>query len=114
MRLRKIIVAAITIILAIIIVSLFWRTPLFLSFLLILIALIKHRASPIKKELLWFVISGILGTVGESLIMLSESWSYASPSIFNFPLWLPFLWGLAGTTAITIYTWLSRDFVKDE
>jgi len=50
-----------------------------------------------------FVVSGLLGTVGESLIMLSGAWSYSQQHILNFPLWLPFIWGLASVTGISLY-----------
>ena len=91
------------IILAIIVVVLFWRnTPLLIASL-ILLAIFKHRIIPLKIEFLWFVISAFVGTGTESLVMLSGPWSYTNIDILNFPLWLPFLWGLAGITGVTLY-----------
>jgi hypothetical protein len=55
-----------------------------------------------------FIIAGILGSFAESLMMYSGAWSYAKPDIFNFPIWLPFLWGLAGTIFATIYDALPK------
>ncbi len=80
-----------------------WENAALLSLLLTAIGYIKHKIIPIKKEFLFFVIGGIIGTVGESLIMNSGPWSYSLENIFNFPLWLPFLWGLAGTLGISLY-----------
>lgn len=96
------------IILAIIVVVLFWRnTPLLIASL-ILLAIFKHRIIPLKIEFLWFVISAFVGTGTESLVMLSGPWSYTNITILNFPLWLPFLWGLAGITGVTLYQGLIK------
>lgn len=100
---KKILTSIIVICSAIVLVLTLWQIPIFLITGILIVALLKHKYSPIKKELLMFVISATIGSLGESLIMLSGSWSYASTQIFNFPVWLPFLWGLAGITGITIY-----------
>ncbi len=55
-----------------------------------------------------FTISALIGSLGESLIMLGGPWSYSNAHILNFPIWLPFLWGLAGITGITIYESVSK------
>ena len=103
MNYNKLTKCTIFILLAISLVTFFWKGALFLSILLIGLAFIKHKILPIKKEFLWFIISGIIGTIGESLIMTSGPWIYTSTQIINFPLWLPFLWGLAGVIGISFY-----------
>jgi len=100
---NKKIISLITIIIAVLLVLNLWQLPFLLILNLILLAFLKHKFSPIKKELLMFIISAFVGSIGESLIMIGGPWSYASRQIFNFPIWLPFLWGLAGITGITIY-----------
>ena len=100
---RKLFYSISVTILAIICVLFFWRNTIFLIALIALLVVAKHFLMPIKKELWWFLISAIIGTTAESLSMLSGPWSYANSNIFNFPIWLPFLWGLAGTTAISLY-----------
>ena len=95
-------------ILAIIAVIYFWQFTLLLIPLLLLLAYFKHRFSPIHHEALMFVLFGIFGTTVESLMMSSGAWHYTSPTIFNFPLWLPFLWGLACTLCITLYLSFSK------
>ncbi len=89
--------------LGIILVSVFWKKTIILSLLIVSTAIFKHKIIPIKKEFLWFTISGIVGPITESLIMMSGPWVYTNPSIFNFPVWLIFLWGFAGTLGISLY-----------
>ena len=91
------------IVLAVIMVVLFWKNTLLLIALITLVSIVKHFVIPIKREALWFVISAIIGTCAESVSMLSGPWSYVNIGIINFPLWLPFLWGLAGITGVTLY-----------
>lgn len=87
----------------ILLVSFFWKNTVVLSLVLIAAAYIKHRIMTIKKELLWFLIAGVVGAFGESMIMASGPWSYTNPDIINFPIWLVFLWGYAGTVGISLY-----------
>lgn len=89
--------------LAIIVVTLFWENNIALSFALIVLSLVKSKLIPIKKEFLWFVISAVVGSLGESLIMFSGPWAYSYSDLINFPLWLPPLWGLAGTVGVSLY-----------
>ena len=108
MEKRKTLYSILLIIPAIIVVVVFWKnTPLLIASL-ILLAIFKHRLIPIKIEFLWFVISAFVGTGTESLVMLSGPWSYTNINILNFPLWLPFLWGLAGITGVTLYQGLTN------
>ena len=103
MEKRKTLYSILFIILALIVVVFFWRNTSLLIASLIFLAIFKHRIIPIKIEFLWFVISAFVGTGMESLVMLSGPWSYTNIDILNFPLWLPFLWGLAGITGVTLY-----------
>lgn len=108
MEKRKTFYSILFIILAIIVVVVFWKnTPLLIASIMLL-AIFKHRLIPIKIELLWFVISAFVGAGAESLVMLSGPWSYTNINILNFPLWLPFLWGLAGITGVTLYQGLTQ------
>ena len=105
MNFKKIIIAIIFILIAIIVTALFWKNVWLLSVFLVILAIIKHFLVPIKKEYFWFLLIGSLGATTESLIMYlgNNPWSYETVSFFNFPVWLVFLWGLAGTTFLTLY-----------
>lgn len=84
-----------------------WEKPVILILLLTSLAYIKQSYSPIKRPVLTFIVFGVAGTTMEALIMLSGPWSYTTPHILNFPLWLPFLWGMAGVLSVTLYQSLS-------
>jgi hypothetical protein len=84
-----------------------WESSI-LVLVLIAIAFIKHRILPIKIELPFFIISGILGTVAESFVINKGAWSYAIIGWINFPLWLPFLWGLAGIVGVSLFQGLTE------
>lgn len=80
-----------------------WPSPWMLIAGIIVLLVGKHALMPIRKELLWFVVSGIMGASTESVIMYAGPWRYSQSGIMNFPVWLPFLWGLAGTIGISLY-----------
>jgi len=86
-----------------------WQLPVVLVGVILLLATVKRYLIPIQLELLTYVLSGILGAVGESLIIRSGTWQYAQTHLFNIPLWLPFLWGLAGVTGVAFYKGISQD-----
>ena len=107
MRIRKIIFSLGFFIAGIIVISALWKQVFVLSIVLVALALLKRRFLPIKQELLWFIIIGLIGSVGENIIIFSGVWSYAEPQIINVPIWLALAWGLFGTTAITLYESIS-------
>jgi len=88
---------------AILLVYFLWKNSIILSILLIFLSIAKHKIIPIKKELLIFVVAGLVGMVGESFIISNGAWLYSNPQIFNVPLYLFFLWGVAGITGISMY-----------
>jgi len=69
--------------------------------------MVKHRLFPSAREGLVFLISGVVGSLAESAMMLGGGWSYQSPRVLNFPLYLPFLWGLVGVVGISLYEGLT-------
>jgi len=88
---------------AVVSVYFFWKKTVFLFALLVIISFLKHRVIPIKRESDIFVISGLIGSLGESFIITGGAWSYANYQLLNFPIWLPLLWGIAGITGISMY-----------
>lgn len=71
MNLNKLAKVAVFIVIAIIFVILFWCETIIFSFLLIISAYIKEKVLPIKKPVIWFVISGLAGSLGESVVLRS-------------------------------------------
>lgn len=106
---RKLVISLAFIIAGIIAVSLLWKNAILLIFIVLILAVVKHILTPIKHEWFWFPIMGFIGAGGESIIMrLSGAWAYTSTQLVNIPIWLPFLWGLAGTVAISLYESISK------
>jgi len=109
MNLKKIIFSLIISVMIIASVCLFWKNTLIVSFSLLLIAILKHKFFPIKKELLWFIIAAIVGSMAENIMIFSSAWYYTKPQIGNIPYWLPFLWGSSGTMLVTFYEGIIED-----
>lgn len=84
-----------------------WKQEIILIGILLTIGVIKHLIFPIKKELIVFVVGGILGACLEIVVIYSGAWTYPRYQIFNIPLWLPFLWGLTSIVGITFYESIS-------
>lgn len=97
--------------LGVISVCLFWRNQVLTSLLLIMLAFIKHKKFPLKREWLLFGLSATWGTLAESVAIFAGVWSYTQPHLINIPFWLPFLWGLVGITGITFYEGFQKDFL---
>ncbi len=71
---------------------------------LILLAIIKHKIYPIKKELLWYLLVGFGGAFAEIILVNSGStWQYLTEHFFGIPIWIPFFWGVLGTTIIVLH-----------
>jgi hypothetical protein len=105
---KKCISMLLIVLIAIIAVYSLWKYPILLICVLIVMALFKHRIFPLKREYIMYVISAAVGSISESIIMFGGPWSYAQATIVNFPIWLPFLWGLAGITGISLYQSISE------
>jgi len=72
--------------------------------ILVLIAYMKHRVIPTKRELLWFGLISVGGLVVEIILVnVANEWRYASPHIFGVPVWMPLFWGVIGTTIVPLY-----------
>lgn len=83
---------------------LFWNYSFLLSVFLLILAYIKHRIIPIKKELEWFLLVSIGATLVEiMLVNVGHAWKYAVSHIYGVPLWMILFWGLTATTIISLY-----------
>jgi len=76
-------------------VAAFWRSPVLLTGLLIVVAgamLLRWRR---PSDVLYFLLAAILGPLGEFVAIGYGAWEYSLP-LLNIPLWLPLAWGIAG------------------
>lgn len=89
---------------AIAITSYFWQNQILTVILLVMLAVLKQKVYPIRKPMVWYMTTFIIGPAAEGLIMYlgSNPWIYVQHTLFNFPFWLPFLWGMAGLIAVTL------------
>jgi hypothetical protein len=88
---------------------LLWNHILVFSILLMVLAYVKHRIYPIKKELLWYLLITVGGTFIEIILVnFGHGWSYSNPKFFGIPAWIPLFWGLVGTTIIVLYDGLTN------
>ena len=76
-------------------VSLFWKSPLELTWILIAVSILMLLVWKSRDDTITFFICGIAGALSESLAIAFGAWTYAFPSIIGIPFWLPFLWGIA-------------------
>lgn len=87
----------------------FWNQVEAFSILLILLAYIKHKIYPIKKELLWYLFICVNGAIVEILLVnFGHGWTYSNPNMFGIPIWIPLFWGLIGTTIVVLYDGLTN------
>ncbi len=100
---KKILISMIVLIVSALCIMLFWHIPLLLVALILILAYVKHRLLPIKKELILFLVIGLLGATFENIIIYSGAWYYPQVFFIHIPLWLPFVWGISGTSAVTLY-----------
>lgn len=110
MNTYKVTIALSFIVLGVISVIVFWKQSILLALLLVLLAFIKQKMSPIKGAFVWFIIIGALGSTMEGVIIWlgGNPWTYASPFMFDVPVWLFPLYGLAGVVFITLYEGVFR------
>jgi Zn-dependent protease with chaperone function len=100
---KKVIISLLFLTISAALIMLFWEQPILLILGLIFVAYGKHLVLPIEKELTWFIIIGFLGAMFENIIIYSGAWYYPQVFFIHIPLWLPFVWGVAGTTGVSFY-----------
>lgn len=109
MNFRKIAFSLAVYFVAVLAVCKLWQQVCPLSLILLVLVLLKHKVFPAKRELLFFTLTGLLGSTGEVIGISGGAWSYTKPQLFNIPLWLPLLWGLAGMVGVTFYEGLTTN-----
>lgn len=101
---RKLLASSSILLLAFLCILVLLNNKEILSILLIFLAFVKHRLYPIKKEFLWYVLITFGGLAVEVILVnIGHGWSYTKPDLFGIPIWIPFFWGLIGTTTIVLY-----------
>lgn len=101
---KKILVSILIIIFSCLALLLLNSQSFLLCVILILLAFVKHKIYPIKKELFWYLLVGFGGAFIEIiLVKFGNAWRYSVQHFFNIPIWMPFFWATLGTTIISLY-----------
>lgn len=76
--------------------SALWKNPVILTSSYVFISFVVLIKWHTKADVIAFITAAVLGPLGESFAIRYGAWAY-SKSIFIIPMWLPLLWGIAGT-----------------
>ena len=77
-------------------VAFFYRNNAFVTTMLTLAWFIAMGVWHKKEDVLVFVVAAVIGPLGEIVAVYFGAWTYANPTFWGIPIWLPLLWGLAG------------------
>jgi hypothetical protein len=97
--------------LSLLVVSFFWKEPLLLTFLMVLVSAIMLIVWRKKEDLYLYTIVGLTGALAEAVAIAFGAWTYTLPTAIGIPIWLPFLWGIAGVVIKKISLEI-QDFLK--
>lgn len=74
--------------------GLLWPRPVWMAVLGALLSVAVLGRGSTRDDRLYYAVPFVLGPSGEAVAVHLGAWSYANTPLI--PLWLPFLWGLAG------------------
>ncbi|MES2134690.1 MAG: hypothetical protein V4449_00390 [Patescibacteria group bacterium] len=81
----------------------FWHAEVLLSISLFLSSVFYAYYMKSKRLVALYSFGFVFGPATEILAIRAGAWSYAEPSFFGIPLWLPFLWGSATLLLVSMY-----------
>lgn len=88
----------------------FWKNNILTAMLLLILYITANRFLHKKHDIVFYISGGILGPTAEIVCIRYGAWSYANPTYFGIPIWLPLAWGFASVMLVRI----SETFVKIE
>lgn len=74
--------------------GLLWQSPLVLTALLIAVAVVVFTMWRRPTDRIFYFAPLVMGPTGEAFAVYLGAWDYSRTEFL--PLWLPFLWGIAG------------------
>ncbi len=84
-------------------VALLWKYNLILVITLIVLATLMLLMNKSKQELLTFIFCAFFGAIAEIFAVIFGAWEYTNPNLFNIPIWLIVLWGIASVFMVRVY-----------
>ncbi len=88
------------------VVVLAWKYNFIVSVALLTVATAMLSLERSKQEVKAFVYCAISGALCEYIAISFGAWTYANPNLFDIPIWLPLLWGIATVYSVRIYKYL--------
>jgi len=93
---RKIIwLTVFTIVLSVLAVAFLWKYTWALFGVLLVITIYNFIVSKSMAEMKMFIFGAIIGPIFEMFVISFGAWAYPAPNLYNIPVWLILLWGLA-------------------
>ncbi|MDP7505887.1 MAG: hypothetical protein QF362_00385 [Candidatus Woesearchaeota archaeon] len=92
----------------VVIITIFFNNNILLTFLFIVIGVIRKIFWHKKHDVYYFVCGAIIGSLAEIICVYFGVWQYANPSFLGVPMWSPLAWGLVTMLVIQI----AEKFIK--
>ena len=104
--------SAVYALLTLLIATLLWSRPWLASIALIVVSVLAWLQRKSQRELVMYIMCAVGGGIAETLAISGGAWSYAMPTFLGTPIWLVFVWGMAG---IYVYRFsqIIEDFFQD-
>jgi len=77
-------------------VSLFWTNQIILTTIIVVISVIMLLIWRDKEDVYLYIIVAVSGAIAEAIAIGFGVWTYTLPDFIGIPIWLPFVWGMAG------------------
>ena len=95
-------------IICIFLIVLFWQNSFVLFVGILVVSAIIFIKWHEKKDFIYYFVAFFLGTIAEIIAVYSGAWQYTKP-FYLIPVWLSFLWGIAGLLLLKIGKTLSGE-----
>ncbi|MFA6096211.1 MAG: DUF2878 family protein [Candidatus Paceibacterota bacterium] len=89
-------------------VAVMWRSSLMVFAVLLVMAVLMLSIERSKEEVKTFLLCSIFGSIAEYIAISLGAWTYENPDVFNIPIWLPLLWGIASVFIVRVYKNFSK------
>jgi len=89
-------------------VATMWRHNIILFVVLLIMAALLFSIERSKSEFKTFILCSISGAIAEYVAISFGAWNYQNPDLFNIPVWLPLLWGIASVFIVRAHINFSK------
>lgn len=107
-RNNKFVVTGILAVISLLSVASMWDNNIVLFVMLLSTSVLMLSVEKSKQEVETFIFSAVFGASAECIAIIFGAWTYSNPDLFNIPIWLPFLWGIAAVFMVRVYKYFSK------